>query len=322
MSERASCRACPEAHHRTLRIGRSISCSRSRRHRARISRARSSTAPTSSTPPRSSGSLGHLRALLEGVGGGPARPVARRCRCSAPTRSAVCSSSGTTPRPATRSDARPRALRGAGRSRRRTRSRSSRAARASPSASSTPAPTGSPTTSARLGVGPDVGGRPLPGALGRPGRRPARHPQGRRRLRAARSAPTRARGSRRSSTRRARACVVTRGPRSPAALPGDGVARGAARRGRRRARAPRATRRPEGGATARHLAYVLFTSGSTGEPKGVGVEHRQLVDYVRGVSDAARAAAPARATRTSRPSRPTSATPCSSRRSAWAARCT
>ena len=33
-----------------------------------------------------------------------------------------------------------------------------------------------------------------------------------------------------------------------------------------------------------HLAYVLFTSGSTGKPKGVAVEHRNLVNYVRGVS--------------------------------------
>ncbi|HYW08530.1 MAG TPA: AMP-binding protein, partial [Longimicrobium sp.] len=39
------------------------------------------------------------------------------------------------------------------------------------------------------------------------------------------------------------------------------------------------------------LAYVIYTSGSTGRPKGVGVEHRQLLAYVRGV--AARLALPA-----------------------------
>jgi amino acid adenylation domain-containing protein/non-ribosomal peptide synthase protein (TIGR01720 family) len=42
--------------------------------------------------------------------------------------------------------------------------------------------------------------------------------------------------------------------------------------------------RPEGGAGPSNLVYVLFTSGSTGTPKGVAVEHRQLVNYVHGVS--------------------------------------
>jgi len=34
-----------------------------------------------------------------------------------------------------------------------------------------------------------------------------------------------------------------------------------------------------------NLLYVLFTSGSTGRPRGVGVENRQLVDYVDGLRD-------------------------------------
>ncbi|MCI0574159.1 MAG: amino acid adenylation domain-containing protein, partial [Myxococcaceae bacterium] len=43
------------------------------------------------------------------------------------------------------------------------------------------------------------------------------------------------------------------------------------------------SRRVESGVQPSNLAYVIYTSGSSGKPKGVGVEHRQIVNYVCGI---------------------------------------
>ncbi|HYW51836.1 MAG TPA: MupA/Atu3671 family FMN-dependent luciferase-like monooxygenase, partial [Gemmatimonadaceae bacterium] len=42
---------------------------------------------------------------------------------------------------------------------------------------------------------------------------------------------------------------------------------------------------PGSDATGANLAYVIYTSGSTGRPKGVMVEHRQVVNFFRGMDD-------------------------------------
>jgi amino acid adenylation domain-containing protein len=43
--------------------------------------------------------------------------------------------------------------------------------------------------------------------------------------------------------------------------------------------------RPAPAAGPGNLAYVIYTSGSTGRAKGVGVEHRQICNYVRGMEE-------------------------------------
>lgn len=40
---------------------------------------------------------------------------------------------------------------------------------------------------------------------------------------------------------------------------------------------------PQSGVEGHHLAYVIYTSGSTGRPKGVMVEHRNVVNFFRGM---------------------------------------
>ncbi|MGW0586754.1 amino acid adenylation domain-containing protein [Streptosporangium sp. NPDC002607] len=39
------------------------------------------------------------------------------------------------------------------------------------------------------------------------------------------------------------------------------------------------------GVSPDHLAYVIYTSGTTGRPKGVGVQHRQVLNYLTGVRE-------------------------------------
>ncbi|NES06780.1 MAG: amino acid adenylation domain-containing protein [Okeania sp. SIO2F4] len=42
---------------------------------------------------------------------------------------------------------------------------------------------------------------------------------------------------------------------------------------------------PSNNVTAENLAYILYTSGSTGKPKGVAIEHRQILNYLRGIQE-------------------------------------
>jgi amino acid adenylation domain-containing protein len=53
----------------------------------------------------------------------------------------------------------------------------------------------------------------------------------------------------------------------------------------RHAIAPQSDSNPISCAKPENLAYVIYTSGSTGMPKGVLIEHRQILNYVHGISE-------------------------------------
>ena len=116
--------------------------------------------------------------------------------------------------------------------------------------------------------------RPLHRAVGRRGDRHPRHPQGRRRLRAARPGAS------------PRAARLPPRRREGAAGPDPGPARGRPRGAGRRSVvcldadwdeiAAEDDADPERIATAENVAYVIYTSGSTGKPKGVPVTHANV----------------------------------------------
>src|SRR5262249_17489870 len=113
-------------------------------------------------------------------------------------------------------------------------------------------------------------GRALRRALARDADRPPRHPQGRRRLSAARPRLP-ARPPRLHARRR---------PRGRAAHPGR------ARRSAAATRPHHPPPRPPPPAPAvplarQHPAYVIYTSGSTGTPKGVCITHHSAVSFVQ-----------------------------------------
>lgn len=45
------------------------------------------------------------------------------------------------------------------------------------------------------------------------------------------------------------------------------------------------TENPEAVNTPQNLAYVVYTSGSTGEPKGAAIEHRSVINFIKGITD-------------------------------------
>ncbi|HEX5760249.1 MAG TPA: amino acid adenylation domain-containing protein [Thermoanaerobaculia bacterium] len=79
--------------------------------------------------------------------------------------------------------------------------------------------------------------------------------------------------------------VVVTEDRLAARLPGDGAIPVVRLDGDAAAIAREDGGRLECGAAAENLMYVVFTSGSTGVPKGVAVEHRQLAGYLAAIGE-------------------------------------
>ena len=140
------------------------------------------------------------------------------------------------------------------------------------------------------GAPPEAPGRRAGGAggcvrraLGGDGGRPARRPQGRRRLRAARPDRTRRSGWAWCSADSGVAVLLTE-ERLLAGLPPHG-ARVICLDRDREAIAAESSRVPGALASEENLAYVIYTSGSTGRPKGVQLPHRAVVNFLRSMAE-------------------------------------
>ena len=136
----------------------------------------------------------------------------------------------------------------------------------------------------RRGVGPEHGRGDVPGARRGLHRGAAGHPQGGRRVPAPGPAlPRGAAGATCWRIRGAARCCVTR--RAMAEADAGGVPSPSSRWTTTRWRSREHGGPRAGRAGPQHLAYIIYTSRITGQPKGVAVEHRQLAAYLYGVRD-------------------------------------